>query len=72
MVLSALLALAIGVGIGFVVAARNRPRRGFDARKAVLAGSVIAVVRLGLFWTALALVGSTASPCDARGRHRID
>jgi len=56
MILLALLVLVIGVGVGFTRAARNRPLSAFDVRKAVLAGGVIVVVRLGLFWTALALL----------------
>jgi hypothetical protein len=56
MILLALLALAIGAGIALGRAGRNRPPSAFEVKKAVLAGSIIAVVRLGLFWTALAFV----------------
>ena len=57
MILLVLAILVVGVGacIGFLHAARQRPLSAFDVRTAVLAGSVIAAVRLAVFWTALAL-----------------
>jgi hypothetical protein len=47
--------VVIGIGIAFSRAAGNRSLSTFDVRTAVLAACVIAAVRLGLCWTALAL-----------------
>ena len=55
MILIVLFVVVIGVGIGVRRAAHGHPLSEFDMKAAVLSGGVIAVVRLGLFWTALAL-----------------
>jgi hypothetical protein len=54
-ILLVLLVVVIGVGIGLRGAARQRPLSAFNVRTAVLAGGVIAAVRLALFWMGLAL-----------------